>query len=584
MSSGFQSRYDGLTPDEIAASLGESITEALHIRYGPAPDPAIVRRVQEEWAAMENGEEIEDVAALYEFTLWLKEQREPYWMRGTVGSSFILCLLGVTTGNPLPPHYYCPQCLSVIWKTTCADGFDLAPDHICEKDGTLLRGDGHNIPWQMLWRYGMKETAYELDIAEPLTEAAWAFFQGHWLTKLRPGVEITHRHQDGNPRYMKFSHLCINCHLDPGEINSDFYGITPDASCIPNARKVLAAHLEIQDDLDANLRSRPAHTFADVLTKYGLVHSTGVWDKDTRFMLDRLGYSLSDMIAYRDDVFYYLLSHGFSEEDATEGMYHVWTGRGLPVVTDEMSLARDKWAMSRCNKIVYVYSKAHAVEYIFYRLRAEGLRSDFTTSYEALSAALQLDQGSKVVLLGGRPGMGKSTFAKYFAERLSTVSGKKAMILMQERMNQKIRIDLIRNYINASRPDFIILDYLQSITDFNCATGEGSGEMVAFMAGIRAISDETGVSFLVISGVDRKTGRRKNRRPKIENLFCSADIAPYADGIIFLYREGYYDQDADQKQAVCVIAKSPGGTTGEIPLFWDDKNIAFDDRYVMALN
>lgn len=187
--------------------------------------------------------------------------------------------------------------------------------------------------------------------------------------------------------------------------------------------------------------------------------------------------------------------------------------------------------------------------------------------------------------------MGKSIFAKYFSERLSTVSGKKAMILIQERMNQKISIDLIRDHINASRPDFIILDYLQNITDFNCMTGKGSGEMAAFMAGIRAVSDETGISFLVISGVDRKTDCKKNRKPKIENLFRSADIAPYADGIIFLYREGYYDQDADQEQAVCVIAKSPGGTTGEIPLLWDDKCVTLDDvvypagaRYLVSAN
>lgn len=52
---------------------------------------------------------------------------------------------------------------------------------------------------------------------------------------------------------------------DPGKISPDFYDIAPDASCISNAAKVLRSILDTMDDMDAALRSRPAHTFADII-------------------------------------------------------------------------------------------------------------------------------------------------------------------------------------------------------------------------------------------------------------------------------------------------------------------------------
>ncbi len=86
-------------------------------------------------------------------------------------------------------------------------------------------------------------------------------------------------------------------------------------------------------------------------------------------MVERLDYTLSDLIAYRDDVFSYLLAHGFPEKDAWSGMDRVRTGRGLSVVTSEMERARDKWVLNRCKKVSYLFPKAHAVEYLLYRLQ-----------------------------------------------------------------------------------------------------------------------------------------------------------------------------------------------------------------------
>jgi len=239
-------------------------------------------------------------------------------------------------------------------------------------------------------------------------------------------------------------------------------------------------------------------------------------------------------------------------------------------------------------------------------------------------------QPSDLVIVAGRPSMGKSAFATAIMEHAGINLKKPVVIfslemskeqLVQRMLCSHARVDAQKvrtGYLShqdwpkltsaagrlSEAPIFIddtpgqtvleirakarrlkmkhdisliVIDYLQLMQGVK-ATESRQQEISEISRSLKALARELKVPVIAVSQLSRAVEQRTGNRPQLSDLRESGAIEQDADVVVFLFREEYYQPTEENKnKAEAIIAKQRNGPTGSIPLVFLKEWTRFDN-------
>ena len=404
--------------------------------------------------------------------------------RGSVGSSFVATMMGITEVNALSPHYRCKNCKyssfedenGTSYGSIYKSGFDL-PDKACPKCGTFMTKDGQDMPFATFLGFnadkvpdidlnfsdlnqaaahdytkvlfGVDNVYRAGTIGTVAEKTAFGYVRGYAeqkgiilnnaeierLAKGCTGVKRTTGQHPGGivviPGYMdvfdftpfqypaedidaawRTTHfdyhaidedvlkLDILGHTDPTQLRmiQDLTGI--DVTTVPMDDKETMGIFLSPEPLGVTkeqimnetgtlgvpefgtpftigmLVDTKPKTFAELIKISGLSHGTDVWLGNAQELIRNNIVPFSDVIGCRDDIMVYLMYNGMAPIKAFKIMEFVRKGKaskdpeGWAKFKAEMTEAGiADWYINSCEKIKYMFPKAHAAAYVMSAFR-----------------------------------------------------------------------------------------------------------------------------------------------------------------------------------------------------------------------
>ena len=272
------------------------------------------------------------------------------------------------------------------------------------------------------------------------------------------------------------------------------------------------------------------------------------------------------------------------------------------------------------------------IEKIDQLYHAEGDITGLSTGFADFDKMTSGLNPSDLVIVAGRPSMGKTTFAVNMAENAAIQSGKPVLIFSMEMPDDSLamrmisslgRIDQSRvrsgklleedwpritsavNVLSESKLfiddtaglspaevrararrvakehgqlGLIVIDYLQLMQVPGFKVENRTAEISEISRSLKSLAKELNVPVIALSQLNRSLEQRSDKRPVMSDLRESGAIEQDADLIVFIYRDQVYNEDSPDKGiAEIIIAKQRNGPIGKVRLAFLGQYTRFED-------
>lgn len=178
--------------------------------------------------------------------------------------------------------------------------------------------------------------------------------------------------------------------------------------------------------------------------------------------------------------------------------------------------------------------------------------------------------------------LGNFTHEEYKELTISASKISKARIFIDDSatLNPLALKAKLRRLIRREKIDIAFLDYLQLIQSDERRSENRQAEIAEISRSLKSLARELNIPIVALAQLSRSVEMRGgDHRPRLSDLRDSGAIEQDADLVLFIYREEYYDQDnPDAKnKAELILSKQRNGPTGSIPLIFDSKLARFDN-------
>jgi len=253
-----------------------------------------------------------------------------------------------------------------------------------------------------------------------------------------------------------------------------------------------------------------------------------------------------------------------------------------------------------------------------------GIPSGFA-GFDQLTAGLQ---PSDLIIVAGRPAMGKTTFAMNIAEHAAVKHGKSVAVFSMEMASLQLVMRLFSsmgqieqnklrtgslddsdwpkltsamNLLHKSKIfiddtpalspgelrararrlkrrhdiDLLVVDYMQLMAVPDSRENRAT-EIAEISRSLKTIAKELNIPVVALSQLNRALEQRPNKRPVMADLRESGAIEQDADLIVFIYRDEVYNPETSEKgKAEIIIGKHRNGSTGTVHLAWQGPWLRF---------